>query len=80
LKSEKKEIQKTLKSHREIFVYKAKIKKNFTIFLQNKDFSALLLEEKSYILFIVLLGRFGGLTMLFEEEEEEWAEEEEEEE
>ena len=52
------------------------MEKNFTIFLQNKGCSALFLEEKSYILFIVPLEKFGGLTMLFEEEEEEWEEEE----
>jgi len=62
------------------FIYKAELEKNFTVFQQNKDCSALFLEEKSYILFIVPLGRFGGLTMVFEEEEEEPEEEEEEEE
>lgn len=62
-----------------LFIYKTEVEKNFTVFQQNKDCSALFLEEKSYILSIVPLKRFGGLTMLFEEEEEEWKEEKEEE-
>jgi len=37
------------------------MEKDFAIFLQNKDCSALLLEEKSYILFMVPLEKFGGL-------------------
>lgn len=61
-----------------LFFYKAEVENNFTVFQQNKDCSALFLEEKSYILFIMPLEEFGDLTMLFEEEE--WTEEEEEEE
>ena len=38
------------------------------------------LRRKSYILQMLALEEFRGLTMLIEEEEEEWEEEEEEEE
>ena len=35
-----------------LFIYKAKMEKNFAVFQQNKDCSALFLEEKSHRLFI----------------------------